>query len=155
MQPKTITEENNRWTVDNARPRNMRILIGVAAPVALMFVALSALGDLAERRWLMLAVRVMFGGVIVLAAIFSLFGAESLAVEGDELVWRRGKSQERRCKLGDLDRFEREGNHLRVWVKGEKHPIIVGAGLRQEPDAIEWLKARVEAAITTARRTGT
>lgn len=152
--PKTITEESNRWIVDNARPRNMRILIGVAAPVALMFVALSMLSDIAERRWLMLAVRVLFAGVIVMAAIFSLFGAESLAVEGDELVWRRGKSQERRCKLADIDRFEREGNHLRVWVKGEKHPIIVGAGLRQEPESIEWLKGRVEAAIT-ARRTGT
>jgi hypothetical protein len=154
MTPRTITEENNRWVVDNARPRQMRVAIGIAAPVALLFVGLAMLSDFAERNWLMLGVRVMFAAVIVMAAIFSLFGAESLAVEGDELVWQRGRSQERRCKLADVERFEREGNQLRVFVRGEKHPIIIGAGLRQEPAAIEWLKGRVEAAVT-ARKTGT
>jgi hypothetical protein len=153
MLPTTIKEEGNRWTIDNARPRNMRVVIGVAAPIVLGFLAISIMRDLEGHDWLMLTLRLLFAAVVVLGTVFSLFGAESLVVESGELVWRRGSSQERRCKLGEIARIERMGNHLRVYARGDdKHPsIVIGAGLRQQPAAIEWLRERVDAAITAAK----
>lgn len=151
--PTTIKEEGNRWTIDNARPRNMRIVIGVAAPIVLGFVALSILRDLDERNWVMLSVRAAFALVVVLGTVFSLFGAESLALEGGELVWRRGSSQQRRCPVGEVERVEREGNHLRIYARGGERPaMVIGAGLRQPPEAVEWLRQRVEAALTAAKK---
>jgi hypothetical protein len=149
--PSTIKEEGARWTIDNARPRAMRVIIGFAAPIAVALIGYTMLNDVRDHNWLMLAVRALFATVVVLSAIFSLFGAESLAVEGGELVWRRGSSLERRCAVGDVEKLERQGNHLRVYVRGEKHPIVVGAGLRQQPAAIQWLAERVQSAITAAR----
>ena len=152
-EPTTIKEEGNRWTIDNARPRNMRVIIGVAAPIVLGFIALSMLQDFGERRWVMLTMRAIFALVVVLGTVFSLFGAESLAIEDGALVWRRGSSQGRRCELGEIERIEREGNHLRVYARGNARPaIVVGAGLRQPPAAVEWLRQRVEAAITAAKK---
>jgi hypothetical protein len=149
--PSTIKEEGTRWTVENARPRAMRIVIGFAAPIAIGLIGLAMVSDVRDHKWAMLGVRGLFAVVVALSAVFSLFGAESLAVEGGELVWRRGSSQERRCAAADVEKLEREGNHLRVHVRGEKHPIIVGAGLRQRPEAIAWLLGRVEKALTAAR----
>src|SRR6266542_1752289 len=117
--PNTIlVQTDGRLVVVNARPRAMRTIIMLAAPVAIAFVLLS------------------------------LFGDESIAVEGQELVWRRGKSQERRAAIADVEKLEREGNHLRVHLRGATHPIIIGAGLRQPPAAIEWLSAELEARLT-------
>lgn len=152
MKPTTITEENGRFVLHNARPRAMRVTVAVLAPVAIGFVLLSLAGDVHEHNWLMVPVRLGFAGVIAVAAIFALFGAESLAVEGDELVWRRGKSQERRCHLRDVEWLEQQGNHLRVHVKGDPHPMIVGAGLRQPPEAITWLSERLSPALTAAKK---
>jgi hypothetical protein len=152
MAPTTITEENGRYVIHNARPRGMRVTIAIFAPVAIAFVVLSLVGDVHDHRWIMVPVRLGFAGVIALAAMFALFGSESLAVEGGELVWRRGSSQERRCKLGDVEWLERQGNHLRVHVKGEPHPIIVGAGLRQPAEAMEWLAERLAPSLTGARK---
>jgi hypothetical protein len=130
----------------------MRVTIAICAPLAIAFVLLSLAGDIHDHAWIMLPVRLGFAGVIALAAMFALFGGESIAIEGRELVWRRGKSQERRCQLGDVEWLEQQGNHLRVHVKGEPHPIIVGAGLRQPPEAIAWLTGRLEPALTAARK---
>lgn len=152
QQPTTIREEGTRWTIDNARPRNMRIVIGVVAPIAIAFVGLAMVSDFGERHFGMFAVRALFVILIAVSAMFSLFGAESLAVEGDALVWRRGSSQQRRCPLGELEKLEREGNQLRVHVRGEKQPIVIGAGLRQQPAAMQWLLERVQAAITAAQK---
>lgn len=130
----------------------MRILIGLVSPIVLGLLALAIVGDLQERNWLMLVVRLVFALVVAMGAVFSLFGAESLAIREGALVWQRGSSQSRRCPLDQLERVEREGNQLRVYARGEERPtIVVGAGLRQEPAAIEWLRERVEAALTAAR----
>ena len=130
----------------------MRVVIGAAAPVALAAVAFTMWADVYEHRWGMFAVRGLFALLILVAARFALFGSEALAVDGDELVWTRGKA-ERRYKLGDVEKLEREGNHLRVHVRGEeKHPIVVGAGLRQPPAAMAWLSERLQATITAARK---
>ncbi len=151
MTPPTIKEDGTRWVVENARPLVMRIGIGFVAPIALVLVAFTMLNDVREARWGMLLVRIVFAAIVVLSAVFSLFGAESLSIEGGELVWRRGRSQQRRAKLGDVEKLEREGNHLRVHVRGEERPIVVGAGLRQQPAAMKWLLARLDAEITAAR----
>jgi hypothetical protein len=151
MTPNTIVENNGRFTVNNARPFAMRIVVGIAAPIAIALVGLSAWNDVQDHRWGMAAVRVMFALTVALAALFSLFGAETIGVEGQELVWRRGSSQERRCALGDVEKLDRQGNQLWVHIRGEKHPIIVGSGLRQPPSAMAWLTERLESAITAAR----
>jgi hypothetical protein len=149
-----MKEEGARWTVENARPLAMRVLIGAAAPVVLGLVGIAMVNDVQEHNWVMLVVRLLFAGAVAASAIFSLFGAESVSIEGSELVWRRGKSQERRCALTDVEKLERQGNNLRVHVRGEKHPIIVGAGLRQRPVAIQWLAERLQTQIGAARRRG-
>jgi hypothetical protein len=156
--PPTIKEEGTRWVIENARPLAMRVVIGFAAPIAIALVVLVMINDAREGSWGMFGVRVIFALVVALSAVFSLFGAESLSVEGGELVWRRGKSQVRRAPVGSVEKLERQGNHLRVHVRGpdgqEERPIVVGAGLRQQPAAIAWLAERVQSAITGAR-TGT
>jgi hypothetical protein len=150
--PNTIVEQNGRLVVANARPRAMRAVIVLAASVAVALVLLSVIGDVQTHHWFMIPVRLVFALVIGLAAMFSLFGAESVAIEGQELVWRRGESQERRAAVGDIERLEREGNHLRVHVRGEAHPIIIGAGLRQSPQAMQWLTDELDARLTAARK---
>src|SRR4051812_48558904 len=150
--PPTIREEGTRWTVANARPRVMRVAWGFAAPIVLVLLGYAALGDLHDRRWWMLAIRGVFAVFVALAAVFSLFGGESIAVEGGEVVWRRGKKQVRRAKLGDIEKLEREGTLLRVHVRGEELPIVVGAGLRQPPAAMQWLARRLDATIIAARK---
>src|SRR3954471_23510929 len=151
--PSTIKEEadGKRWVIENGRPLAMRVVIGFVAPIAIALVGLTILNDVAERRWGMVTVRVIFAAVIALSTVFSLFGAETLSIEGGELVWRRGKSQERRADLAGVQKLERQGNHLRVHVAGQERPIIVGAGLRQQPAAIAWLAERLQSAIKTAR----
>src|SRR6185312_15827999 len=148
--PPTIKEaDGTRWTVENARPLIMRIGIGFVAPIVLGLIAITMVNDVREGRLGMMAVRGLFALFVVVAAIFSLFGGESLAVENGELVWRRGKSQVRRAAVGDVEKLERQGNHLRVHVRGPEgeaaQPIVVGAGLRQPPAAIAWLAERVQA----------
>ena len=151
--PNTIlVQTDGRLVVVNARPRAMRTIIMLAAPVAIAFVLLSVIGDVQTHHWFMIPVRLIFALVVGLAAMFSLFGDESIAVEGQELVWRRGKSQERRAAIADVEKLEREGNHLRVHLRGATHPIIIGAGLRQPPAAIEWLSAELEARLTAAQK---
>src|SRR5437773_10272404 len=115
--PTTIKEEGTRWTVENARPRGMRILIGLVAPIAIGFIALSMVSDVREHKWWMLVARFGFAVVVAMSAVFSLFGAESVAVEGGEVVWRRGSSQERRSRVADVAKLEGVGKHLRVPVK--------------------------------------
>src|SRR4051794_27563722 len=119
--PPTIKEEGTRWTVDNARPRAMRVLIGLVAPVVIAFIGIAMINDVREHKWWMVVARGVFAAVVAMSAIFSLFGAESIAVEGREVVWRRGNNQERRCGVADVEKLERVGNHLRVHVRGEKH----------------------------------
>ncbi|HXU68275.1 MAG TPA: hypothetical protein VN947_03050 [Polyangia bacterium] len=151
--PPTIKEaDGTRWTVENARPLIMRIGIGFVAPIVLGLIAITMVNDVREGRLGMMAVRGLFALFVVVAAIFSLFGGESLAVENGELVWRRGKSQVRRAAVGDVEKLERQGNHLRVHVRGQEQPIVVGAGLRQQPAAIAWLAERVQAALVAARK---
>ncbi|HEY1585130.1 MAG TPA: hypothetical protein VGH63_05530 [Polyangia bacterium] len=150
--PSTIKEaDGKRWTVENGRPLVMRIGIGFVAPVVLTLIALTMVNDVAEHRWGMLTMRAVFALVVAMSAVFSLFGAESLVVEGGELVWRRGKSQVRRAAVADVEKLERQGNHLRVHLRGQEHPIVVGAGLRQQPSAIAWLAERLQAAIFAER----
>jgi hypothetical protein len=153
--PPTIKEEDDghRWIVDNARPRSMRVAIGMVAPVVLAFIGLAMVNDVREHKWWMLAARVLFAALVVMSAVFSLFGGESLALEGAELVWRRGRSQERRCAVADVVTLERVGNHLRIFARGDdKHPaILVGAGLRQPPAAVAWLLERLQDALARAR----
>jgi hypothetical protein len=153
MTPSTIKEEDDgrRWMIENARPRSMRIVIGTVAPLVLALIGLAVVNDVREHKWWMLAVRLVFAGLVVMSAIFSLFGGESLALEGGELVWRRGRSQQRRCPVGDVEKLERVGNHLRIHVRGDSRPIIVGAGLRQPPSAVAWLIERLHAALVAAR----
>ena len=150
--PPTIKEDGTRWIVENARPRAMRIVIGFAAPIAIGLIGLAMVNDVRDHKWVMLGARALFALLVGASAVFSLFGAESLSVEGGELVWRRGTSQERRCAVADVEKLERQGNHLRVHVRGEQHAIIVGAGLRQRPQAMAWLTARLQEALTDARR---
>lgn len=151
MSPATIKEAGDSWTVENARPRAMRVAIGLFAPIAIAFVGLAMVDDVRGHKLGMLAVRGLFALFVAMAAVFSLFGSESLSVESGELVWRRGSSQERRCAVADVEKLEREGNHLRVHVRGEPHPIVVGAGLRQPPAAMAWLTERVHQALLAAQ----
>jgi hypothetical protein len=150
--PPTIKEEGGtRWIIANARPLVMRVIIGFAAPIAIALVVLMMVNDAHERRWGMLTVRALFALVVAMSAVFSLFGAETLSIEGGDLVWRRGKSQERRAPVASVEKLERQGNHLRVHVRGPdgqaERPIVVGAGLRQQPAAIKWLAERLQSAI--------
>ncbi|HEY2745121.1 MAG TPA: hypothetical protein VGL86_10880 [Polyangia bacterium] len=159
-QPSTIKESEEaggrRWTVENGRPLVMRIGIGFVAPIVLLLIGLTMINDVSEHRWGMLAMRSVFALVVAVSAVFSLFGAETLTIAGGEIVWRRGNSQVRRAAVADVEKLERQGNHLRVHVRTqpgeEPRPIVVGAGLRQQPSAIAWLAKRVEAAITATRR---
>lgn len=148
--PDTIKEEGARWTVENARPLFMRLAIGAITPVVLAAIGWTMYNDALGQRWVMFVVRALFALVVLASARFSLFGSESLAVEGRELVYRRGRHQER-CAVGDVEKLERQGNHLRVHVRGREHPMIVGAGLRQQPAAIQWLAERLQSAIGKAR----
>jgi hypothetical protein len=145
--PPTIKEQGARWTVENARPLAMRMGIGAVTPIVLAAIGWTMWNDALGHRWVMFSVRGLFALVVLVSARFSLFGSESVAVEGNELVYRRGKHEER-CKAGDVERLERQGNHLRVHVRGSERPIIVGAGLRQQPAAIQWLAERLQAALT-------
>ena len=151
--PPTIKEQGARWTVENARPLAMRLAIGAIAPIVLAAIGWTMWNDALEHRWFMLAIRALFAAVVLASARFSLFGSESVAIEGRELVYRRGKHEDR-VAVGDVEKLERQGNHLRVHVRGSERPIIVGAGLRQQPAAIQWLAERLQSAITGAR-TGT
>lgn len=148
--PPTIKEDGTRWTLENARPLAMRVVIGAAAPVALAGVGFIMWGDALEHRWVMLVVRALFALLILVAARFALFGSERLAVDGGEVVWTRG-SAEQRCKVGEVEKLERAGTQLHVHVAGLKHPIVVGAGLRQPPAAMAWLTERVHRAILAAK----
>jgi hypothetical protein len=148
--PPAIKEEGARWTVENARPLAMRLAIGALTPVILAAIGWTMRNDAIEHRWVMFAIRALFAAVVLASARFSLFGSESLAVEGRELVYRRGKHEER-VAVGDVEKLERQGNHLRVHVRGSERAIIVGAGLRQQPAAIQWLAERVQSAIGQAR----
>ena len=149
--PPTIKEDGTRWIIENARPLAMRVIIGFAAPIAIALVVLVMINDAREAKWGMFAVRAIFAFIIAISAIFSLFGAESLSIEGADLVWRRGQSQERRAPVASVEKLERQGNHLRVHVAGQERPIVIGAGLRQQPAAIAWLAERLQSAIKSAR----
>ena len=149
--PPTIKEEEGRrWTVENARPLAMRLAIGAVTPIVLTAVGWTMWNDALDHHWVMMAIRAAFALLVLVSARFSLFGSESLAVEGGELVYRRGRHQER-CAVGDVERLERQGNLLRVHVRGAERAIIVGAGLRQHPAAIKWLAERLQSAIAAAR----
>jgi hypothetical protein len=150
--PPTIKEDGTRWTVENARPLGLRIGWGVAAPIVLALLGYASLGDVRDGKWVMLAMRAVFAVFVVTAAVFSLFGGETLAVADGEVTWQRGRKQIRRAKLADVEKLERTGTQLRVHVRGEEQPIIVGAGLRQPPAAMSWLMKRLDAAIIAARK---
>ena len=149
--PPTIKEEGARWTIENARPLFMRMAIGAVTPIVLAAVAWTMYQDTLDHHWVMFSVRALFAVIVLVSARFSLFGSESLAIEGRELVYRRGKHEER-CAVGDVERLEREGNQLRVHVRGSERPIIVGAGLRQQPAAMKWLAERLQSALKSAAR---
>lgn len=149
--PPTIKEDGARWTVENARPIAMRVAIGFIVPIVLAAIGWTMWNDSLEHRWVMLAIRGVFALLLLTSARFSLFGAESLALDSGALVYRRGKTEER-CAAGDVERFEREGNILRIYVRGRERPMIVGAGLRQEPAAMQWLAERVQEKITAAKK---
>ncbi len=151
MTPTTIKEDGRRWTVENARPLAMRMVIGAATPIVLAAVGWTMYNDALDHRWGMMAIRGVFALLVLVSARFALFGAESLAIEGRELIYRRGKHEER-CAVGDVERIEREGNHLRVHVRGAERPLVVGAGLRQQPAAMQWLAERLQSAITGAKK---
>lgn len=151
MSPPTIKEDGRRWTVENARPLVMRLGIGFVVPIVLTAVGWTMWNDALEHRFVMLAIRALFALVVLTSARFSLFGAESLALEGGELIYRRGKLDDR-CAAGDVERLERDGNILRVHVRGRERPLIVGAGLRQPPAAMKWLAERVQAELTAAKK---
>lgn len=157
MNPTTISEEplkgGARFVLRNARPRNMKVLVMVAAPIVLVLLAITAANDIQQHRWPMAIVRALFGVVVATAATFTLFGEESLDVAAGELWWRRGKNFERRCPVADIERLEREGNQLRVIVKSQP-PIVIGSGLRQPPETMAWLADRVEAVLKAARSAG-
>ena len=148
--PPSIKEEGAHWTVENARPLAMRLAIAAVTPIVVTAVGWTMYQDSLGQRWVMFGIRALFALVVLASARFSLFGSESVAVEGGELVYRRGKHVER-CAAGDVERLERQGNHLRVHVKGTERPIIVGAGLRQQPAAMQWLAERLQAALQSAR----
>jgi uncharacterized membrane protein YbhN (UPF0104 family) len=150
MIPPTIKEDGRRWTLENARPQAMRMVIGAAAPIALAAVGFIMWGDALAHHWVMFGVRALFGLMIILAARFALFGSESLAIEGDELVWRRGKQREA-CKLDAIEKLERNGNHLLVHVDNAEL-IEIGGGLRQPAAAMAWLIERVQSEIIAARK---
>jgi hypothetical protein len=150
--PSTIKEADaNHWTVENARPAVMRIGIGFVAPIVFFLIAVTMVDDVRKGSWGMLAVRAVFALIVAMSAVFSLFGAETLAIENGEVVWRRGRNQVRRAPVADVEKLERQGNHLRVHVRGQERPIVIGAGLRQQPSAIAWLAERMQAAIFAAR----
>jgi hypothetical protein len=150
--PPTIKEQDGtRWTIENARPVAMRVAIGFAAPMAIAAVVFVMINDAREAKWGMFAVRAIFAFVIAISTVFSLFGAEQLSIEGGDLVWRRGKSQERRAPVASVEKLERQGNHLRVHVAGQDRPIVIGAGLRQQPAAIAWLAERLQSALESTR----
>lgn len=153
MTPPTIKEDGSHWTVENARPIVMRVGIGFIVPIVLTAIGYTMWNDAIEHRWVMMAVRALFALILLVSARFSLFGAESLALEGGELVYRRGKHEER-CAAGDVERLEREGNIVRVRVRGRERAIIVGAGLRQQPMAMQWLVERVQQRLEAAGATG-
>jgi hypothetical protein len=148
MTPPTIKEDGDRWTVENARPIAMRVAIGFIVPIVLVMIGWTMWNDALEHRWVMLSIRGLFALVVLTSARFSLFGAESLALEGGALVYRRGKVEERSA-ASDVERIEREGNILRVVVRGRERPLIVGAGLRQQPAAMQWLADRVQQRMTS------
>jgi hypothetical protein len=149
--PPNIKEEGARWTLENARPLFMRMAIGVVTPVVLVAVGWTMYQDTLDRHWVMFGVRALFAAIVLVSARFSLFGSESVAIEGRELIYRRGKHVER-CAVGDVERLERQGNHLRVHVRGRERTIIIGAGLRQQPVAIKWLAERLQSEITAAKK---
>jgi hypothetical protein len=148
MTPPTIKEDGDRWTVENARPIAMRVAIGFIVPIVLVMIGWTMWNDALEHRWVMLSIRGLFALVVLTSARFSLFGAESLALDGGALVYRRGKVEERSA-VSDVERIEREGNILRVVVRGRERPLIVGAGLRQQPAAMQWLADRVQQRMTS------
>jgi len=154
--PPTIKEEGARWTVENARPIAMRVGIGFVVPIVLTAIGYTMWNDALEHRWVMLSIRGLFALIVLMSARFSLFGAESLAVDSGELVYRRGKTEER-CAASDVERVEREGNIVRVHVRGRERPLIIGAGLRQQPAAMKWLVERVEQSLrsVTGAKKGT
>lgn len=149
--PPTIKEAGGRWTVENARPLVMRMAIGAVTPIVLAAVGWTMYNDALDHRWVMFAVRATFALIVLVSARFSLFGSELLAIEGRELVYRRGRHVER-CGVGDVERLERQGNLLHVHVRGAARPIIVGAGLRQQPAAMKWLAERLQSSITAAKK---
>ena len=150
----TIGEEavdgGARFILKNARPRSMKVAIMIAAPIALGFIVLAAVGDFRIGRWVMGLVRSAFALLVATATLFTLFGEESVAVAAGELVWQRGKNFERRCHVADIEQLERQGNQLRLVVK-DQPPIVIGSGLRQPEAGMVWLTARLEAAIAAAR----
>ena len=83
--PPGIKEDGGRWTVENARPIVMRMAIGAVTPIVLAAVGWTMYNDALDHRWVMFAVRALFALVVLVSARFSLFGSESLAVEGREL----------------------------------------------------------------------
>ena len=149
--PSTIKEDGARWTLENARPLFMRLAIGVITPIVLGAVGWTMWNDALDHHFGMLGVRAVFVLIVLVSARFALFGAETLALEDGALVYRRGRHEER-CAAADVERFERLGNHLRIHVRGREHAIIVGAGLRQSPAAIQWLAERVQATIKDRAR---
>jgi hypothetical protein len=154
MAPTTISEEGldggARFVIKNARPKSMRVAVMVAAPIAIALIGLTAANDFHDGRWGMALVRVLFCLVVAAATRFTLFGEEAVEVARAELVWTRGKNFERRCVVGDVVELERQGNQLRVVVKGQP-PIVIAAGLRQPPEAVAWLSDRLEAALKRAQ----
>jgi len=149
--PPTIKEEGARWTIENARPLFMRMAIGAVTPVVLVAVGWTMYQDTLDRHWVMFSVRALFAVIVLVSARFSLFGSERVAIEGRELVYRRGRHEER-CGVNDVERLERQGNHLRVHARGRERPIIIGAGLRQQPSAMKWLAERLQSEITAAKK---
>jgi hypothetical protein len=154
MAPTTISEEQlengARFVLHNARPRSMRVAIMIVAPLVVAIIGLTAANDFHDGHWGMALVRLGFCIVVATAARFTLFGQESLEIVPAGLLWQRGKNFERRCAVADIEQLERQGNQLRVLVKGQP-PIVIGSGLRQPPNNVAWLADRLEAAIQRAR----
>jgi hypothetical protein len=157
MAPTTISEEQldggAKFVLQNARPKGMRVAIMVVTPLIVALIGLTAANDFHDGHWGMGLVRVLFCIVVATAARFTLFGEESVQVTPAELLWLRGKNFERRCAVADIEQLERQGNQLRVIVKGQT-PIVIGSGLRQPPSNMAWLSDRLEAAIKLAREDG-
>jgi hypothetical protein len=154
MPPRTITEEElqdgARFALKNARPRSMRVAIMVVAPLVVALIGVTAANDFHAGNWGMALVRLFFCVIVAAAARFTLFGEESVLVTAAELVWQRGKNFERRCPVADIEQLERQGNQLRVLVRGQS-PIVIATGLRHQPADVAWLSDRLEAAIARAR----